>query len=74
MAASNLGGQIPLILDGSFFTICTRGNEGDVTANCMACGKTFKGRISTTSNFTSHLQRVILSVFIKLFHVMVGKY
>ncbi|CAG7698743.1 unnamed protein product [Allacma fusca] len=55
----------PLILDGKFFKISESSEcDGKVTAQCVRCSITssksgkIKGKMTTTSNFITHLQRV----------------
>ena len=46
--------SLPRILE-SYFTVKSN-KDGQVEANCNACGKSIKGNITSTSNFRSHLQ------------------
>lgn len=48
-------GNIPAILDGTFFRI-ERYAKGKISARCMSCQKSYSGSLTVTSNYLKHLK------------------
>jgi len=52
-------GNLPAILDGTFFKITSKVDENKVLATCLMCvpkTKPLKGTLRVTSNFIKHLK------------------
>lgn len=45
---------LPKILDGNFFSVTKRTEDGKVETVCNQCGKIRKGSVTSTGNFISH--------------------
>ena len=49
--------QLPIVLDGKFFSVATKTSDGKVVAKCMNCvNKSISGTVQSTSNFIRHLK------------------
>lgn len=64
--AKNTSNKTPLILDGKYFivekaTIRTDDRKCNIIAKSIACGKSIKGNLRSTSNFLLHLTFRVLS-------------
>jgi hypothetical protein len=51
---------LPVILDGTFFTVISRDTKNNITAKCNLCPKSkskpHNGSITSTTNFLNHLK------------------
>lgn len=49
--------QLPAVLDGKFFTVTAKKDDGKIVAKCMTCfNKSISGTVQSTSNFIRHLK------------------
>lgn len=54
--------KIPLLLNGKYFEITKKFENGNVDAKCCFCNQSYRGSVYATTNFLKHLKVLIVYV------------